>query len=467
MNVTVHPGTLTGRVVIPASKSHTIRALLIAALADGRSTITGALDSEDTQACIRILRGLGTEIETVPSGGGLQADDLRPGSARSTGSLDIIVQGTGGRFREPDAPLDCANSGTTLYLALSVAALQPFSVTFTGDDQLQRRSAGPLLRALESMGATVTRADPTSGPVDCVPLTITGPIRGGALTIECPTSQYLSSLLLAAPLTERGMEITVPLLNERPYVDLTLSWLDRQGVAYERTEYERFVVGGGRAYETFSRRVPGDFSSATFFVAAAAATGSTLRLDGLDMNDSQGDRAVVAIAKELGCRVTIEPDSITVTGPSNRGGAGGRADGNGRGAEAIAPLAGGEFDLNAIPDALPALAVLGTLCREPLRLVNVPQARQKETDRIAVMAKVITSLGGKATELPDGLVVEPGRLRGGAADSAGDHRVAMALAVAGLAADGPVTVENAGVAAITFPGFYEMLASVGAEVDRS
>lgn len=426
MTVTVKPGILGGSVAAPASKSHTIRALLIAALADGESRITAALDSEDTASCARVLRGLGVEIDSAPGRDG----------------IDFRIAGRAGTLAAPRETLDCANSGTTLYLALSLAALQSFPVRFDGDEQLRRRSAGPLLAALEALGARVTR----EGTDDCVPFTVEGPITGGEVTIECPTSQYLSSLLLAAPLTERGMEIEVPLLNERPYVELTIDWLARQGIGVERDGWRRFRVAGGSAYRGFSARVPGDFSSATFFFAAAAATGGSVTVNGVDMNDSQGDRDVVRVLERLGCEVQFRSGAVALHGTDH--------------------LRGGEIDLNSMPDALPALAVVGTRCSEPLRLVNVPQARTKETDRIAVMSGVVNALGGRAEELADGLVVHPTRLTGGTADSAGDHRVAMALAVAGMTARNPVTVTNAGVAGVTFPGFFDALERCGAELSR-
>ncbi|HKJ86578.1 MAG TPA: 3-phosphoshikimate 1-carboxyvinyltransferase [Spirochaetia bacterium] len=440
MKATVHPGRLSGRVAIPGSKSHTIRALLVASLAAGESLIRGALDSEDTAACIRILRDLGVKIDDTAPGG--TAPGRKPGDG-----LALRVVGRSGVFDAPAHPLDCANSGTTLYLALSLAALQGFPVSFTGDEQLQRRSAGPLLRALESAGARVTR----EGTGDCVPLTVRGPLEGGEVVVECPTSQYLSSLLLAAPLSKRGLDIRVPLLNERPYVELTLSWLESQSIAYSRDGWDRFTVPGGQAYRAFDRLVPADFSSATFFLVAGALSNSPLEITGLDMNDSQGDRGVVRVLERLGCRVNVDGQLLTIAGPA--------AD--------EPPLAGGDVDLNAMPDALPALAVLGTRCATPLRLVNVPQAREKETDRIAVMARAITTLGGRAEELPDGLVVHPSELAGSTVDSAGDHRVAMALAIAGLVASAPVTITNAGVAGITFPGFYEKLAACGARVEEA
>lgn len=426
MTVTVKPGTLAGSIAVPGSKSHTIRALIIAALATGESRITAALDSEDTASCARVLRGLGVPIDSAPGPDG----------------IDFRVSGRQGVLVESGDTLDCGNSGTTLYLALSAAALQRFPIRFDGDEQLRRRSAGSLLAALETLGARVER----EGAGDCVPFTVRGPIAGGSVTIECPTSQYLSSLLLAAPLTERGMEITVPLLNERPYVEMTLDWLERQGIHVRREEWSRFVVPGGRAYRGFSARVPGDFSSATFFCAGAAVTGGAVTVRGVDMEDSQGDREVVTILEQLGCEVRIDPGSVTLRGPDR--------------------LRGGEIDLNAMPDALPALAVVGTRCSQALRLVNVPQARAKETDRISVMAAALNALGGRAEELPDGLVVHPGRLAGGTTDSAGDHRVAMALALAGMSGDAPVTITNAGVASITFPGFFDALERCGATVAR-
>jgi len=427
MNATVARGRLSGRVSIPGSKSHSIRALVIAALADGVSRISAPLESEDTASCIRVLRQLGIQIEEVRDADGALAA--------------LIVVGSGGKLRQPATDLDCGNSGTTFYVMLSTAALAGVPVTLTGDDQLQRRSAGPLLTSLEQLGATVGRHHG-----DCAPVTITGPLRGGETSIECPTSQYLTSLLLAAPLVERQTVISVPLLNERPYVEMTLAWLASQGITVERSGWSKFVVNGGRKYSPFERRIPGDFSAATFFLAAAAITGSSLELEGLDMADSQGDTAVVSILEGLGCEVDRLSDGIRIAGPQS------------------GLPAGGTFDLNAIPDALPALAVVGTACSQPMHLTNVPQARQKETDRIAVMAHELSALGARVEELPDGLVVHPSELAGGTVSSHGDHRVAMALAVAALRALSPVTITDAGVAAITFPGFFDALAACGARV---
>ena len=425
MNVTVSPGGIEGAVRIPGSKSHTIRALLLAALAEGESTIDFPLESEDTFACRDLVRALGVPVTEVTN---------------TDGGIDRYVV-RGGTLAAPEQEIDCRNSGTTVFLAMGIAALQSFPVRLTGDEQLQRRSAGPLLDALTELGATVEY----HGAEGCVPLAITGPIRGGEVTIESPISQYLSSLILAAPLTEEGMTINVALLNEAPYAGITLSWVRDRGAVVGQDEWRRFRIPGGQHYHPFHKSIPADFSSATFFMAAAAATDSKITLQGLDMNDAQGDKAVLGMLQKLGATTRVKPDemSIEVSGGW---------------------LSGGTFDLNATPDALPTLAVLGTMCSEPIHLVNVPQARTKETDRIAAMAGIINSLGGSAAELPDGLIVRPGRLAGGTVDSYGDHRIAMAMAVAGLIAKDPITITNAGVAAITFPGFYKLLASCGAHV---
>ncbi len=471
---TIRPGRPTGRARIPASKSHTIRALLIATLADGRSTLRNPLDSLDTAACVRACRALGASVEEVRSDGVL---------------VEIIVEGTGGALGIPEDVIDVANSGTTLYLGIGTAALAGGLTIFTGDEQIRRRSAAPLLSALAQLGATALS---TRGS-GCAPIVTGGGLRCGPVAIESPTSQYLSSLLLAAPLaapaadsgaaggTPAATDIQVLLLNERPYVEMTLWWLDSQGIHYEREGYDRFRIPGGQSYHAFDTEIPGDFSSATFLACAAAITGSTLTLEGLDMSDPQGDKAVLAILAEMGCTVEEGDGSVTVSGPQ------GAFDADGGFARAT--LTGGIFDLNAIPDALPALAVTACFAGEPVELSNVPQARSKETDRVAVMAAELARMGAQVEELPDGLRVRP-RADGGAAAGGGsapgtparaaptpppltgarvhghgDHRVVMALAVAGLGAAGETTVDTTEAAAVTFPGFFEVLRSLGASVE--
>ncbi len=424
----VHPAPVAGTIRIPSSKSHTIRALLIATLASGESRIRRPLDSKDARSCIHACRLLGAEIE-----------EIRGPDGELT---ELIVRGVGGTPAVPEDVIDVGNSGTTLYLATSVAALASGWTVFTGDRQIRRRPIGELLQALESLGARAF----TTRETDAAPVCIRGPLTGGRATISCPTSQYLSSLLLAAPLASGTSEISVPLLNEKPYVDMTLWWLDGQGIHYERDGYDRFTIPGAQAYRCFDAAVPGDFSSATFFFCAAAVTHSTLAFHGLDMSDPQGDKAVLDILQQMGCRVeTDDSGTVLVRGPQE-------------------PLKPGVFDLNAIPDALPALAVTACFAEGETRLTNVPQARLKETDRISVMAQELGKMGAQIEELPDGLIIrgkgtaaEP--LSGAAASSHDDHRVAMALAVAALGAEGPTEIRGWQAAEITYPAFF-------AELDR-
>jgi 3-phosphoshikimate 1-carboxyvinyltransferase len=410
--------TLSGSALIPASKSHTIRALIIATLAEGVSEIRNPLISADSEACVNTCRALGATIEL--------GDAWR-------------VTGTGGKLRAAPGEIDVLNSGTTLYIALSAAALCPETNIFTGDEQIQVRSAESLLKALRDLGATAESV----GGNGCAPIRISGPMTGGKTTLACPTSQYLTSLLISCPLAEGDTEIEVTELNEAPYVQITLDWLAKQNIQLDHDGFDRFRIPGGQKYTAFSDQIVGDFSSATFFLCAAAITGSDLVLEGLDMGDSQGDKAVVDMLQQMGADVEIQPRAIRIAGGS---------------------LIGCDIDLNATPDALPAMAITGCFAKGTTRLLNVPQARMKETDRIAVMHEVITALGGQAEELPDGLIIHGTGLGGGRAPGHGDHRVVMACGLAGLAADSAVEVTTAEAAAVTFPSYVELMNSVGAKM---
>ena len=433
-SVIVRPGRLCGTVAVPASKSHTIRGIVIAALAEGRSKLFEPLDSQDARSCIAAARLLGARIEEREDDGGR----LR----------ELRVDGTGGVIDPPEDVIDVGNSGTSLYILAGTAALTRGWTVFTGDHQIRNRPVRSLLNALNDLGAQAF----TTREKDAPPFCLRGPLQGGETTIECPTSQYLSSLLLALPLAAGDSLVNVPLLHERPYVDMTLAWLADQRIDIQQEGYERFRVRGGQRYRAVETRVAGDFSSATFFLCAAAITGSELSLEGLDMNDPQGDKEVVPILRQMGCEISVGAENgaekLTICGPEPS------TDGGPH-------LRGGEFDLNAMPDALPALAATACYAREPVRLVNVPQARLKETDRIAVMAAELGRMGATVRELPDGLEIVPfagkARLQGTPVDGHHDHRVVMALAIAALGAAGETSVSTAESAAVTYPGFFEQL----------
>jgi 3-phosphoshikimate 1-carboxyvinyltransferase len=417
MEVSVSPGKLSGEVWIPASKSHTIRALLFAALAEGTSHIANPLDSSDAQAAVEACRQMGAKIDTTLK--------------------TWVVEGIGGHVEPADNVIDTGNSGTTLYLATSLAALADGWTFFTGDHQIRSRPATNLLEALKGLGAQTFSAKGNG----CAPYAVRGPWKGGKISIECPTSQFLSSLLMAAPLAPSGVitEIEVPLLFEVPYAEMTLKWMEEQGITWEQEEMDYFKIPGGQAYKAFSKPVPADFSSATFFLAAAAVCGTSITLRGLDMSDSQGDKAVVYMMEKMGCKIDIKDDAITIDGSN---------------------LVGCELDLNATPDALPALAVVGCFAQGETRLVNVPQARLKETDRISVMARELAKMGADIEELEDGLVIKKSQLWGTTVNGHHDHRVVMSLAIAGMGAEGQTTISTAEAVAITVPNFWELIESL-------
>ncbi len=437
MNKTIRPGTVGGTITIPSSKSQTIRALLIATMAGGTSTITRPLISQDTLSCVQACRAMGAVIEDTEDGWKVTGLGLCAGNSAGPSGQTAA-----------DSPLiiDTGNSGTTLYLGAGIAAALSRPVIFTGDSQIRNRPVGPLLESLSDLGATVSWDIPKelrlapARRAGCPPFMIKGPLTGGRTSIECPTSQYLSSLLLAAPLASGTSVISVPLLNERPYVEMTLAWLEEQDIQYHMTEDDIFTVPGEQHYSPYHKAISGDFSSASFFLCAAAITGSTLTLEGLDPNDTQGDKDILFCLEKMGCSVSWSGHSVTITGPEEG-------------------LTGDlSFDLNPIPDTLPILAATSCFARGTIRLENVPQARIKETDRIAVMCSELTKLGADIEETEDGLVIHGrGSLAGGSVQGHGDHRVIMACAVAALACDDPVEIDGTDAVDITCPDFFSLL----------
>ena len=440
MIVRIVPHQFSAMVRIPASKSHTVRRLLIASLAEGVSRIRYPLDSLDTRSCAAACRALGAgvvehraEEPLCPNPQDAAGEKLGAWELRGGGAGTVLETGL-------PISIDVGNSGTTLFLALAAAGLGTVPVRFDGDAQIRRRSAAPLLAALKALGIH------TESEVGRCPITIRGPWKGGKAAIECPTSQYLSALLIAAPLAPPGTltELDVHLLNERPYVEMTLGYLDAQNIPYEKgRDLSWFRIPGGAVYRPLSGSVPGDFSSAAFPAAAAAISGSSVRLAGLDRDDSQGDKAFFRVLEAMGCDVRWEQI----------------ANGTALCVERRNPLRGGEFDLNDTPDMLPACAVVAAFARGDTALVNVAHARIKETDRIAVMAAELGKLGVQVSERPDGLVIHGtgGIVRGGTIDSHGEHRVVMAFAAAALGAGGPIEIDGAESAAVTYPGFLELL----------
>ncbi len=413
---------LKGTVTIPASKSHTIRAIAIASLALGKSAIRNPLVSNDTLSAAHCYRQLGAKIDT-------------------TDPTVWYVTGTGGMLKSPKEPIDVGNSGTTLRLALGSASLLPQnqSVTFTGDEQTLTRPIGPLVNSLNELGAKCVSLN-NNGKA---PVKVTGKLLGGKTSIAAFTSQYLSSLLLCTPLAEHDSEIDVTLLNEPGYVQMTLDWLDKQSIEYKHEELRIFKIRGKQTYKPFSTTIPADFSSATFFLCAACLCGDEVILHGLDFIDSQPDKAVVDYLKAMGADITIDELSVTIK---------------------ASQLKGIDLDMNGTPDALPAMAVTAAFAEGTTRLLNVPQARAKETDRIKATAAELKKMNIDVEELPDGLIIRRSRPKAAKLHGWADHRIVMALSLAGLYLDGQCVIDTAEAMNVTFPEFVNLMKSIGAKI---
>lgn len=418
MEVNVERSKISGKIKIPASKAHTIRALIIATLANGKSTIREPLESSDTLACLDTCSRFGAKISVEEN--------------------KWIVDGTGKNIKISDDIIDVKNSGTTLYLALGMAGLCKGWTVLTGDDQIKKRPATDLISSLNELGALVFSTRDNG----CAPFVVKGVLKGGKTSIRCSSSQYLSSLLINCPLNENDTDIEVIELNDRPYVDITLDWLNSQNISYSydnNDKIEKIYIKGGQQYHPFNRKIPGDFSSAAFFLCAAAITKSNLILNNLDMNDPQGDKKVVEILKKMGCNIEIYEDSIEIKG---------------------CELSGGEFDINSIPDALPVLAVTGCFAEGQTVLYNAGQARFKETDRIKTMRMELEKMGADIKEFSDGLIIKKSNLYGAKINGHNDHRIVMSLAVAGLGAEGVTSVNTAEAVSVTFPNFFNLLNTI-------
>jgi 3-phosphoshikimate 1-carboxyvinyltransferase len=419
----IRPSTLSGSIAIPPSKSHTIRAILVASLAQGTSTIRNPLLHGDGRSAVGVAESLGAK--TRVTAGILTVTS--PGIAGGHG-VDNVFTG---------------NSGTSTNLFTSAAALSSRARTFDGDASIRSRPVRPLLDALTGLGATY-RVLPDARKD--VPFEIRGPLVGGTTRVNGVSSQFVSSLLLSCPLAPGSTTIYVENLQERPYVELTLWWLDKMGIVYKAApDLSRFDIPGNQRYRPIDLSVPADFSSAAFSAVAAAVTRSNLRLTGLDFTDPQGDKGIFAVLEQLGASVKRDRGAVDVN--------------------AIGQLTGAEIDLNAMPDALPILAVAGCAAAGTTRIVNVAHARIKETDRITVMTQELRKMGAHVEELPDGMVVRHSFLTGAHVNGHDDHRVVMALAVAALSATGETTVTSAEAAEVTYPTFVEDFRRLGAQIE--
>lgn len=409
-------GPVDAVVELPGSKSITNRALVLAALADGPSTVGGALRSRDTDLMISALQALGARI--APGGDGTDPTVLtvRPGALHG-------------------GAVDCGLAGTVMRFVPPLAALAQGEVEFDGDPQARTRPLGAVLGALRDLGVRVTG--------DALPFTVsgTGTVEGGAVEIDASgSSQFVSGLLLSGARFRRGLTVRhrgapVPSM---PHIDMTVAMLRDAGVPVETTRtggaVDTWTVRPGHV-RPVDRIVEPDLSNATPFLAAAAATGGRVTVPRWPDSTTQAGDAVRGILERMGCRVTLADGALTVDGPRS--------------------LAGIDADLRAAGELTPTVAALAALAEGPSRLTGIGHLRGHETDRLAALAAEITALGGSAEELDDGLAVAPAPLHAGTWHSYADHRMATAGAIVGLRVRG-VQVEDIDTTAKTMPGFADM-----------
>ncbi len=421
----ITPSALKGIITPPPSKSHTLRAILFGMMGKGKTIVRNFLDSPDTEAMIAAVSSLGAQV------------------AVSSDSLDI--EGVAGHVQPAENVIDAGNSGQVLRFIGALAALSPAYTVITGDLSIRHnRPIQPLLDGLQQLGAFAasTRLD------GYAPMILKGPLKPGKTTLDGEDSQPVSALLIAASFLPGPSEITVVNPGEKPWIDLTLSWMQRLSLQVKNDNYEHYTVGGKGAYQGFEVDIPTDFSSAAYPIAAALVTDSELTLRHIDMQDVQGDKKLIDVLIQMGARIEIDPAKKTLTvkkGP---------------------PLKGIRVDINDFIDAITILAVIGCFAEGTTEITNAAIARKKESDRIRAIATELAKMGARIQETPDGLIVHRSSLKGTHLQSYHDHRLVLSLSVAALGAAGASQIDEIACIAKTYPRFAADFQAIGAAIEE-
>ena len=421
MNCKVEKSKIKGKINCPSNKSYTHRGIFLASLAGNNSKVENALLSADTKATIEACEKFGAVIEVNDS--------------------DIIVKKSikiGTNVPE----INTENSGTTIRIAVGIASLFSEEITLTGDASLQKRPMQPLLDALSSIGA---KCSSTNGNP---PIKIKGSIIGGDISIPGNlSSQFISSLLISAPLTKNGINLTIEGdLVSKPYLDATIATMKKFGVSVKTLiPYKKYNITP-QIYKNTIFSVPIDFSSLALLLSFTVLNGEDVVIKGSMGNLPQGDEAFIDFLEQLGVSVTINDNEIKIKSPKK--------------------LKGGKFDLRNSPDLLPPLAILSLISSKPIEIVNVKHARLKETDRIAILARELPKIGIKVDEKEDGLILESSdSLTGAKLDSENDHRLFMAFCIAGTYIGNCIVTDSKSVE-VSYPNFIEEMNRLGAKIER-
>jgi 3-phosphoshikimate 1-carboxyvinyltransferase len=416
---------LAGDIFIPPSKSQTLRSILFGALGKGKSVIHGYLHSPDTEAMIHACRSWGAEIQVLPE------------------RLEIC--GLNGSIPHAEDVINAGNSGIVLRFCTAVGALSRHPVVITGDFSIRhQRPMQPLIDGLLQLGVSAwsMRGD------GYAPIVVRGPLKSGTTIVSGEDSQHVSALIIASAFAEGPISITVNNPGEKPWVALTLSWLDKLGIPYKNFSFGHYALLGSAAYDGFEYCVPGDLSSAAFPVAAALVTQSELLLRNVDMSDMQGDKELITAFRKMGA--SIEIDEINKTLFVRKG-----------------TLSGIEVDINNFIDAVTILAVVACFAEGETRIQNAAIAKKKECDRLHCIVNELRKMGADIHEIPDGLLIKGSPLIGVDVLSHNDHRMAMSLAVAAMGAEGKTSVLSVDCVAKTFPSFAQEFSALGARLEES
>ncbi len=418
MKCKIEKSELSGTISCPPNKSYTHRAIFLASLAKGKSTIRNVLLSRDTLATINACKIFGAKIESHDS--------------------TLIIQNTG-EVSPIGTEIDASNSGTTIRISAAIASLSDTKITLTGDSSLRKRPMQPLLDSLEKLGAKCTSTNGTP------PITVKGRIRGGDASISgSVSSQFISALLIAAPKTESGVTLQIEEdLVSKPYLDATIAVMKEFGVNVNTIiPYKKYNIPK-QNYKPIDFTVPPDFSSIALLLSAAVLVGKDMTIVAPIGNLPQGDKVMLSFLEKLGAKIIVN-DTIKVQPPHL--------------------LTGGRFDLSNTPDLLPPMAILSLKASQPIELYNVKHARFKETDRIDILAKELSKLGVNVTEKEDGLILEAPRVvKKAELDSADDHRLFMAFCIAGMFVDG-CTVTDPESVDVSYPTFIDDMIRIGAKI---
>jgi 3-phosphoshikimate 1-carboxyvinyltransferase len=411
-----HPAALIGTVRPPGSKSYTNRALVLAALAEGRSTLRGALFSDDTLHMARGLSALGIPV------------------AWDESSERFDVTGCAGRPPGASAAIFVGNSGTTARFLAPVLALGEGTFELDGNEAMRKRPIQPLLDALVRMGGSARslRGD------GCPPIRVEAAgLEGGDVRIPGGiSSQYFSALLMVAPCTRRGVVLEVEGdLVSKPYIEVTAQAMQAFGVPLVVGDFTRFEVAPGR-YRAADYIVEPDASAASYFFAAAAVTGGRVVVPGLGARSLQGDLGFVRLLEQMGCHVRQTETETEVTGP--------------------AKLRGIDVDMANLSDTAQTLAAIAPFASSPTRVTGIGFIRRKETDRVGAVVRELQRMGIQAIEEEDGFVIHPGMPRATDVETYDDHRMAMSFAITGLVAPG-IRIRNPSCVTKTFPHFFAVL----------